>query len=206
MSISWRSARRRTSTRRWRVAALEAGRGVLVEKPLATTLDDADRIVAAADGLLAATGFQLRCHRKLPPRATEISGVSGGPYRLLRRTGRPAAGPRGASRGPVARAAARRGADRERGRDDDGIRLEAVMRGGARPHVDLPTAGPPATSSSSTAGPSISTGWTGCSTACATPANWAAAGRIRRRSRRSGRPSPRGRRRQPSTTGAARLR
>ena len=56
-----------------------SGRGVLVEKPLATTLDDADRIVAAAEGLLAATGFQLRCHRKLPAARRQISGVWGGP-------------------------------------------------------------------------------------------------------------------------------
>src|SRR5262249_42714043 len=59
--------------------ALAAGRDVLVEKPLAATLDDADRIVAAAEGRLAATGFQLRCHRKLPRSAGAVHGVWGGP-------------------------------------------------------------------------------------------------------------------------------
>jgi len=47
------------------VAALEAGKAVLVEKPLALSLDDADRIVdaARAAGTVAAVGFNLRGHR-----------------------------------------------------------------------------------------------------------------------------------------------
>jgi predicted dehydrogenase len=125
------------------VAALQAGRGVLVEKPLATTLADADRIVSAAGSLLAASGFQLRCHRKLPSRAREITGVWAGPYassgRLL---------------GPLLDRAVHHvdlwrallGDEPAQARavqTDAGVRLEAVMRGGARPYVDLPAHGPP---------------------------------------------------------------
>ena len=51
--------------------AMDAGAHVFVEKPLATTLMDADRIVAAGEG---ATGFQLRCHRKLPRSAAACDG------------------------------------------------------------------------------------------------------------------------------------
>jgi predicted dehydrogenase len=124
------------------VAALEAGCGVLVEKPLAMTLEDADRIVAAAGGQLAATGFQLRCHRKVPRRAREISGVWSGPFQASGRL----AGPlldravhhvdlwRALLGDEVAEARAVETAD--------GIRLEARMAGGARPHLDLPSSGP----------------------------------------------------------------
>ena len=47
------------------LAALEAGKHVFVEKPLALTLEDADRLVeqAARAGLTAMTGFNLRFHR-----------------------------------------------------------------------------------------------------------------------------------------------
>ena len=125
------------------VAALHAGVGVLVEKPLATTLADADRIVAAAGSLIAATGFQLRCHRRLPRRASEVGGVWGGPLSGSSR----AVGPlldravhhvdlwRALLGDEVAEAHAVETAA--------GIRLEARMRGGARPWLDLPADGPP---------------------------------------------------------------
>jgi hypothetical protein len=124
------------------VAALQAGRGVLVEKPLATTLADADRIVAAADGMLAAVGFQLRCHRKLPQRAREIGGVWGGPYAASGRLVGPLLD-RAVHHVDLWRAllgdeiASARAVE-----SDGGVRLEAVMRGGARPFVDLPSGGP----------------------------------------------------------------
>lgn len=49
------------------VAALESGRHVMVEKPLAVTLADAERIAAAArmSGRVAAVGFNQRCHPAL---------------------------------------------------------------------------------------------------------------------------------------------
>ena len=125
------------------VAALEAGCGVLVEKPLATTIADADRIVAAAEGRLAATGFQLRCHRKLPARAREISGVWGGPYASS-----------GAAVGPLLDRAVHHvdlwrvllGDEVVSARaidTSDGVRLQARMRGGAEPVLELPAGGPP---------------------------------------------------------------
>jgi predicted dehydrogenase len=122
------------------VAALEAGRGVLVEKPLASTLADADRIVAAAGGLLAATGFQLRCHRKLPRSARSVSGLWSGPSTtdigaLLDRAVHHVDLWRVLFDDEVAEA--------RTVATDDGIRLEATMGGGARPHVDLPAGGAP---------------------------------------------------------------
>ena len=122
------------------VEALEAGRDVLVEKPLAATLDDADRIVAAAEGRLAAIGFQLRCHRKLPAVATKVNGVW--------------AGPTNATVGPLLDRAVHHVdlwrallgdevADARVTPHNGGVRLEAVMRGGAEPFVDLPADGPP---------------------------------------------------------------
>lgn len=118
------------------IAALEAGRGVLVEKPLATTPDDADRIVAAGAGRLGATGFQLRCHRRVPSAAGEISGVWGG-------AGVAAVGPlldRAVHHVDLWRALLR---DEVASARLNGSRLEAVMRGGARPHLDLIGDGPP---------------------------------------------------------------
>jgi predicted dehydrogenase len=126
------------------VAALAAGAGVLVEKPLATTLADADRIVeAAAAGLTAATGFQLRCHRRLPRRAREIGGVWGGPLPDSSR----AIGPlldRAVHHVDLWRALlADEVAEARVVETDGGMRLEARMRGGARPWLDLPADGPP---------------------------------------------------------------
>jgi predicted dehydrogenase len=122
------------------VEVLAAGRGVLVEKPLATTLADADRIAEAADGRVAATGFQLRCHRKLPVRATSVHGIWSGPTDatvgpLLDRAVHHVDLWRTLLRDEVAEARV--------AETDDGVRLEAVMRGGARPFVELPAEGPP---------------------------------------------------------------
>ncbi len=49
------------------VAALDSGRSVLIEKPLATTLEDCDRILESASRSpgKAAVGFHLRSHRLL---------------------------------------------------------------------------------------------------------------------------------------------
>jgi predicted dehydrogenase len=125
------------------VTALEAGRGVFVEKPLASTLADADRIVAAAGGQLAATGFQLRCHRKLPARAREISGVWGGPYASSGRDVGPLLD-RAVHHVDLWRALLGDEVETARAVDTgDGIRLEARMRGGARPVLELPAGGPP---------------------------------------------------------------
>jgi predicted dehydrogenase len=123
------------------VAALAAGRQVFVEKPLATTLADADRIIAAVNGAVAAAGFQLRCHRRLPRRARAISGVWGGPYRQL-----------GREIGPLLDRAVHHvdlwrwllGDEVLHARvveTADGMRLEARMCGGARPHLELPADG-----------------------------------------------------------------
>ncbi|MBL8697980.1 MAG: Gfo/Idh/MocA family oxidoreductase [Alphaproteobacteria bacterium] len=48
------------------LAAIDAGKHVLVEKPMATTLDDADRVVAAAErsGLYVAVGLELHVSRQ----------------------------------------------------------------------------------------------------------------------------------------------
>ena len=122
------------------VAALAAGRGVFVEKPLATTLADADRIVEAADGLPAATGFQLRCHRKVPARARTVHGLWSGPTAAT-------VGPlmdRAVHHVDLWRALlADEVAHARVTETEDGIRLQAVMRGGAEPYVDLPADAPP---------------------------------------------------------------
>jgi predicted dehydrogenase len=115
------------------IAALEAGRGVLVEKPLATTLADAERIVAAGAG---AMGFQLRCHRRVPVAAREVSGLWGGP-------GVAPVGPlldRAIHHVDLWRALL---GDEVVSARVTGSRLEAVMRGGARPYVELLDDGPP---------------------------------------------------------------
>jgi predicted dehydrogenase len=124
------------------VAALEAGRGVLVEKPLATTLADADRIVGAAGDLLAATGFQLRWHRKLPSSAREVGGVWGGAYASSGRLVGPLLD-RAVHHVDLWRALlGDEVVEAHAVESGDGVRLEAIMRGGARPYVDLPADGP----------------------------------------------------------------
>jgi predicted dehydrogenase len=114
------------------VAALEAGRDVFVEKPLATTLADADRILSAGEG---ATGFQLRCHRKLPSRADSIHGIWSGPTNatvglLLDRAVHHVDLWRTLLGDEVLTARM------------TGSRLEAQMRSGARPYVELVDGGP----------------------------------------------------------------
>ncbi|HEX8206927.1 MAG TPA: Gfo/Idh/MocA family oxidoreductase, partial [Solirubrobacteraceae bacterium] len=47
------------------LAALEAGKDVFVEKPLALDLAEADALIAAAEGRFAAVGFNLRLHRQV---------------------------------------------------------------------------------------------------------------------------------------------
>jgi predicted dehydrogenase len=115
------------------VAALEAGRELFVEKPLATTLADADRILAAGEG---ATGFQLRCHRKLPARARSVHGTWGGPTNAT--VG--ALLDRAVHHVDLWRALL---GDEVLTAHVTGSRLEAEMRGGARPYVELVEGGPP---------------------------------------------------------------
>jgi predicted dehydrogenase len=57
------------------VAAIESGRHVMLEKPLATTLEDAQRIAEAAwnFGRVVAVGFNQRCHPKLVRMRTQIA-------------------------------------------------------------------------------------------------------------------------------------
>ena len=68
------------------VAALQAGRHVLVEKPLAATLQDALRIEDAAQGRggRAAMGFNLRCHRKVRRLAEVVRSGALGRIRAIR--------------------------------------------------------------------------------------------------------------------------
>lgn len=66
------------------LAALKAGRHVLIEKPLSLSLADCDRLIAARDdaGVVAAVGFNLRCHENvlaaqtLPAGATPAQALS----------------------------------------------------------------------------------------------------------------------------------
>jgi predicted dehydrogenase/threonine dehydrogenase-like Zn-dependent dehydrogenase len=53
-------ATRHDSHARFTIAALEAGKHVFVEKPLALTLEDVDRVGAAADGKILMVGFNRR--------------------------------------------------------------------------------------------------------------------------------------------------
>jgi predicted dehydrogenase len=68
------------------VAALEAGRHVLVEKPLAPTLEEARRIERAAEGAAgrAVMGFNLRSHRKVRRLAALVRSGALGRIRAVR--------------------------------------------------------------------------------------------------------------------------
>lgn len=68
------------------LAALAAGKHVLVEKPLAVTIADGERMLRGAEmsNEIAAIGFNLRCHR-LVRRAREMiaSGALGGIHQMI---------------------------------------------------------------------------------------------------------------------------
>src|SRR5262249_1583175 len=70
------------------IAALRAGKHVLIEKPLALTLDDADRIKdaarTAAPHAKAAVGFNLRYHRLVEQARRMISNGLIGEIELIR--------------------------------------------------------------------------------------------------------------------------
>jgi myo-inositol 2-dehydrogenase/D-chiro-inositol 1-dehydrogenase len=82
------------------IEALAAGRHVLVEKPLAQTLEDCDRIVdaAAASGVTAGVGLNYRCHPLVRKARRVVEAGALGPLVMiqtsytnasLRRPGRP---------------------------------------------------------------------------------------------------------------------
>ena len=161
------------------VEALEAGRDVLVEKPLATTLDDADRIVAAAERPAGRDGLPAA----LPPQA------AGGARRRSQASG---AGRPSATVGPLLDRAVHHVdlwrallgdevADARVTRHNGGVRLEAVMRGGAGRSSICPADGPPRNVLvvDGRRDRSLRDGRRG-STGCATRASWAAAARTRR--------------------------
>lgn len=69
------------------IAALEAGKHVLVEKPLAMNLDDADRMIAAAaahPGQKVQLGFNLRQHRLVQQAKKMIADGTLGEIHLIR--------------------------------------------------------------------------------------------------------------------------
>ena len=69
-------------------SALEAGKHVLVEKPLALSLPDADRLVALADQAhgKATVGFNLRSHRLVRRARAELQGGHLGAIQCLEST------------------------------------------------------------------------------------------------------------------------
>ena len=70
------------------LAALDAGKHVLVEKPLALSLEDCDRLVerAQATGLRTMVGFNLRWHRHVRRARDLIQGGGLGTVRMLTST------------------------------------------------------------------------------------------------------------------------
>lgn len=70
------------------VAALEAGRDVLVEKPLALSAEDCEAIIAARDRgeRIAAVGFNLRCHAGVQAARRAREGGALGRVQLLTHT------------------------------------------------------------------------------------------------------------------------
>ncbi len=68
------------------LTALDAGKHVLVEKPLALTLDDADRLIAAAElsPAKAIVGFNLRWHRLVRQAAELVRGGAIGSVEAIR--------------------------------------------------------------------------------------------------------------------------
>ena len=70
----------------WTVAALDAGKHVLVEKPLALSLDDCDRMLARAarSDRVVTVGFNLRHHRLVRRARTILQGGALGPILLVR--------------------------------------------------------------------------------------------------------------------------
>lgn len=70
----------------WTVRALEAGKHVLCEKPLALTAADVDRIASAASraGRVAAEAFMYRHHPLTLAMEALVQGGTIGPLRLLR--------------------------------------------------------------------------------------------------------------------------
>ena len=68
------------------IAALSAGKHVLVEKPLAMTLPDADRMVARASAAssIATVGFNLRAHRLVQQARRIVQSGQLGPIEAVR--------------------------------------------------------------------------------------------------------------------------
>jgi predicted dehydrogenase len=69
------------------LAAIDAGKHVFIEKPLALTLDDGDSLVAAAAraaGLRAAVGFNMRLHRLVREARASIARGELGRVKLVR--------------------------------------------------------------------------------------------------------------------------